>query len=86
MTPFTSILDEASEAVLARRQTYGSPQRNFERIAGLWSGYLGRPITTADVAHLMILVKISRLQETPGHRDSLVDVAGYAQCAAELSA
>jgi hypothetical protein len=30
---------------------------------------------------MQILVKISRLVETPGHYDSLVDIAGYARVA-----
>ncbi len=37
-----------------------------------------------DVAMLMILLKIARLAETPNHRDSIVDIIGYAACYAEM--
>ncbi len=39
-------------------------------------------IKPSDVAVLMILVKVARLAQTPGHRDSLLDIAGYAACGA----
>lgn len=82
---YTSILDEAKAAVDARRPVYGSPKPNFQRIAALWSAYFGKDVSLADVANLMILVKVARLQETPSHRDSWVDVAGYADCGFEVS-
>lgn len=73
-----------------RPQDYGSPERNFERIAALWTAHLEevlRPDTVllpSDVAALMILVKLARLQHNPAHMDSIVDVAGYAACWAEI--
>lgn len=80
-----TILDEASEIVTgARRKAYGHPENNFGRIAALWNNYLdlkpnGREsITPQDVALMMILMKVARLMESPDHRDSLVDLAGYA--------
>lgn len=85
MKPYTLILEAAEKAVNERHLAYGSPARNFKRIADLWAAYLGHEVSMTDVANLMILVKIARLQETPAHTDSLVDIAGYAQCTAELS-
>lgn len=83
--PLKTILDEAAEIVSgARRKAYGHPERNFSRIAALWNAYLAGkpngplPITDTDVSLLMILMKVARLIETPTHRDSLVDLAGYA--------
>jgi hypothetical protein len=80
-----SVLMEAEEVVNGpRRKEYGHPRDNFNRIVSLWNAYLqGRPdpqapISAEDHALCMILLKIARLQETPGHRDSLVDIAGYA--------
>lgn len=35
-------------------------------------------ISSEDVAHMMILLKVARLANDPYHRDSLVDVCGYA--------
>lgn len=89
------ILDNAPESILLeaerivngqRRGTYGTPENNFQRIADLWNAYLNgkpegaMPITGQDTALLMILLKVARLIESPRHRDSVVDVAGYAAC------
>lgn len=80
-----SVLMEAEEIVNgARRGAYGHPENNFGRIADLWNAYLrGKPdgpmpITPQDTALLMVLMKIARLLETPVHRDSVVDICGYA--------
>lgn len=61
-----------------RNDTYGPPSEDFARTARLWSGYLGVEVTAADVACLMILLKVSRLRATPNHQDSWTDAAGYA--------
>ena len=88
----TSIL-EAARAVRARQRDYGSPDESFAQIATLWSAYLTRHIRMAypdatdisvelnnpDVANLMILLKVSRAQNS-NDADSYVDIAGYAQC------
>ena len=37
-------------------------------------------ITAEDVALLMMQVKIARLAKSPDHKDSILDVAGYAGC------
>lgn len=75
----------------SRREAYGSPERNFERIARLWSAHLvniGRihhkdPLGPGDVALMIDLMKTARLAESPDHRDSVVDKVGYALCYAE---
>lgn len=73
-----------------RQQDYGKVEDNFERIAKLWSVFLsvrstpGR-LSATDVAHMMMLLKIARLQTTPQHADSWVDLAGYAACGAGLN-
>lgn len=69
----------------AREQTYGSAKDNFGRIAALWSAYLPVEVTPADVACMMILLKMSRLSTTPDHMDSWIDIAGYAACGGEVS-
>lgn len=81
-----SVMIEAEGLVNgARAAAYGHPMENFRRICALWNAYLeGRPcglggrITEEDHAIMMVLVKVARLQETPDHRDSLVDICGYA--------
>ena len=87
----TAIANEAVSIVNgARRNAYGRPEDNFERIARFWDAYFkntGRDIdvTASDVAPLMRLMKEARLAETPDHRDSFVDLVGYALCGAELN-
>lgn len=63
-----------------RAKQYGTGLQNLERIADLWSSYLGRQITTKDVCAMMILHKVSRIaqkKDEPAH-DSWIDIAGYA--------
>ena len=90
-----SILEEAASIVDGERQReYGSPAENFFRIAQLWTAYLqGRGlidldrtdgIMPTDYAWMQALVKIARL-EHGYHHDSVVDLAGYAACAAQIN-
>lgn len=75
----------------SRREAYGRPERNFERIARLWSAHLvniGRihpsdPLGAGDVALMIDLMKTARLAESPDHYDSVVDKIGYTLCYAE---
>jgi len=81
-----TILDQAKEAVDGDRQRdYGHPAENHGCTAALWWAYLKRrhgvdlPIDAIDVCALNRLQKEARLAHTPDHRDSLVDLAGYAR-------
>ena len=79
-------LEEALKIVTKDRQNaYGTPEDNFSCIAGLWSAYLGHPITSQQVAVLMILLKVARSKSSPAYSDNYVDICGYAACAAEVS-
>lgn len=84
----TDILQEASELINGdRAQDYGPVTENFQRIANLWTDYIGPEdwqFSANDVAMMMILVKMSRLATGGYHRDSLVDVAGYAALAEKV--
>ena len=72
-----------------RNSAYGEPEDNFENIAAYWRSYcqqrfkVALDITAQDVAHFMILMKVARVATNAQHRDSLVDIAGYAACAAD---
>jgi hypothetical protein len=87
-TPMTDhreqLLADASELVTGdRAKVYGPPSANFARIAALHACYLGllpagHVLTTQDVAIMAMLTKVARLIQTPDHRDSWVDLAGYA--------
>lgn len=89
--PVKTLLDEAKAIVSgARRSAYGTPERNFDRIALFWNAYFaatGRDVelTAADVSPMMRLMKEARLCESPDHRDSFVDLIGYTLTGAEVN-
>lgn len=79
-------LDAAAKAALTdRAREYGDPEDSFGLIAALWSRYTERDISSADVAVMMILLKLARVEGNPRHMDSWVDIAGYAACGAECA-
>lgn len=78
------LLARAAETVKDRGVNYGTPLENFNEIALRWRVILKTPVTAAQVAACMIEVKMARLAQTPSHEDSVVDIAGYAACWAEL--
>lgn len=83
-------LDTAKEYVTRdRNATYGEPDQDFQRIARILSamGFTreGEEISSADVAQMMIALKLSRLHWNPTHKDSWVDIAGYAACGMETA-
>lgn len=86
-TPAPSILADAHQIIHGdREQTYGSPDKNLQVIADYWTIHLravgklheNEDLTVSDVCGMMILLKQARLANNPQHRDSLVDIAGYA--------
>jgi hypothetical protein len=79
-----SALQEAHQVIWGdREKTYGDPGKNLRVIASYWTTHLKATkfmpgsLTEADVCGMMILLKQARLANTPNHRDSLVDIAGY---------
>lgn len=89
-TPRQTLLNQALVITSAdRNKAYGSPEDNFRNIAVYWSQHLtastGIEITVSpsDVAYMMVLMKLARLSTNPTHYDSILDVAGYAACAAD---
>lgn len=80
-----SILDKAKACVCGdREQDYGSPEKNFQTIADMWTAYLqgcGVSIDFLepyDVAAMLGLLKISRISSGHAKADNWVDLAGYA--------
>lgn len=85
-------LDKASKIVNTDRNSkYGEPENNFADIAAYWTTYLRKklktdmPLTAPDVAIMSALIKVSRLQNTPDHEDSWIDIAGYAACGVQCA-
>lgn len=90
------LLDTAKETVAGRGKNYGTPEDNFGRIAAHWNAFLINRhqvdeypqdsdfLSAGDVAVMMCLMKIARLENDPAHADSWIDLAGYAACGAEI--
>lgn len=60
-----------------RQKIYGNAYSNHVRIAKIWSVILGFPVSPDQVVMCMIGTKLARLVQSPNHRDSWVDIAGY---------
>lgn len=81
------ILDETAGYILGDRNiSYGPPHIDFQRTAemltSLWGWKLnpGAKIEAHDIATIIQLVKLSRIQWSPGKRDNWADSIGYAAC------
>lgn len=94
------LLEAAIAAVCGDRAlNYGKPEANFARIATLWNAYvyirkqdmvnIGQTeefeLSEWDVANIMILMKVARLMHQPNHKDSWIDIAGYAACGYDIT-
>jgi len=87
-SPRYTVLSKAADAMRSRESEYGSPAACFGRTASMWNAALDtklkHPLSAADVAILLALLKLARLSETPDHSDSQVDLAGYAALMSEV--
>jgi len=81
----TAILEDAARIIDERRTTYGDPAASMAMVAARWSSTLRHPVTPAEVMLCMIDLKLARLAHDPTHRDSLVDVIGYAALLTEVT-
>jgi Domain of unknown function (DUF6378) len=82
--PDKDVLTEAFDLINGeRREQYGDMHESFTRVALLWGAYMGHPINMLDVTNMMVLLKVSRAKNKY-HRDSYVDICGYAAIAEKL--
>lgn len=74
-------LEAAARLVHVERQgDYGHPEEDFTKVTSAANALGVNPLSgPLHHALYMILVKIARLVETPDHRDSIVDIPGYAR-------
>jgi hypothetical protein len=80
------ILLEAHTTINGERlDQYGLPENSFPHIAKLWSHWLEVEVGPADVAVMMVLLKLAR-QKNQAKWDNLVDACGYLALAADLEA
>jgi hypothetical protein len=83
--PRQQMLQEAIRLTCGdRNASYGEPYENHYDIAQVMNVLFrskladGQEFTASDVCKIQIATKLCRLSKTPGHRDSFVDIAGYA--------
>ena len=84
-------LHKAEQIICRDRQDiHGAPENTHALIAEYWSVYLTEEIDkpvlidAADVAMMMVLFKIARMQVNPNHKDNIVDGIGYFAIAGEI--
>lgn len=82
----SNILSDALVCTQGDRQAaYGSPAENWGRTAKIAQAITGLDCLTPEVCvKVAIAMKQARLIQTPGHRDSMVDLAGYAWVLSEV--
>lgn len=86
------VLVAAAEAVRRSEERYGEPGELFFTIAKYWNTHLQHRygvdtnLDAADVAAMMVLLKMARFGACVTHEDTAVDMAGYAACAGEVAA
>ena len=83
VTPRVEMLREVELLVSQNRNIdYGEPVQNMARTAEILAAYMGdrtgRSLEAQDVAVFGIILKLGRLAENPLHKDSVLDIAGYA--------
>lgn len=79
------VLNTAKEYICKDRESeYGTPEDSFGAIAKYWSIYKGTDISAHDVAIMMSLLKIARIQTGRFKADSYIDACGYIACAGEI--
>jgi hypothetical protein len=70
----------ASDAVATmmgdRMSTHGQPTATLARIAGMWGAYLDRELGVADVAAMMVMLKLARARHAYD-RDHYLDAIAY---------
>lgn len=82
----SEILETANAYVSKdRAATHGDAERNFRLIAFYWSTHLNHPVSAADVAVMMTLLKLARISSNPKNADNWIDAAGYMACGGEIA-
>ena len=88
-----SILNKAHDIINGARQgQYGTPEDSFKLIAEKWSNYIAvqfdepLEITPYDVAYMMFLMKLARIEGGNYVEDSFIDACGYLAIAHDIKA
>jgi hypothetical protein len=76
-TSTEKLFNNATALVHERGVVYGHAIYNMDRIAKSYSAYIDYPLSAHDIPIFNVIQKISRLAESPGHEDSIVDICAY---------
>ena len=86
MSKRQEVLEEAIKATMGdRNKTYGDPTEQHERAAEIYNAMSNSCLTARDIVDVLIAVKLSRLQVSPAHHDTHVDIAAYAAIRQEIT-
>ena len=78
------VLMASADTIAERGADYGGIEDNFTNISLLMARTTNRMLSPYDVAMLMACVKLARISQSPGKRDSYVDAINYLAFACEL--
>ena len=77
---FADVLFSECKNILDNRQTYNSNQftgeTTLQLVARMWSEYLEKPITEADVCMMMVFLKLNR-EMLKSNKDNIIDAINY---------
>lgn len=81
------LLNEAVRITTGDRQgDYGDPVPAHQDMADMASILIGQSVTAANIATIMMVVKLVRLKTSPHKADNYIDLMAYAGIAAECEA
>ena len=82
------LADIAKVVCQDRCSSYDEPEDSFKDIAAGWNWLfrhkLRENFTPDDVAKAQVVLKLARLRNNPGHKDSCLDIAGYGVCLVDV--
>ena len=78
------VLNEAAKILCERGDDYGTVKDNFTNISLIMARTTNRMLSPYDVAMLMVSLKLARIGNNPGKRDSFIDAINYLAIACEL--
>ncbi len=79
------VLKEAASLITERGKEYGPEDACFQRSAELATIALNKPISKYDVAMILAMNKVARLQESRTKKDHYVDNINYMAFAAQFA-
>ncbi len=81
----SDVLKSAQSIVNQRGNEYGDLSSSFVRASTIASAISGKPISSYDIAIVMMAVKMSRIGHNKNKADSWVDLVNYTTFAAQFA-